>query len=518
MAATSLEKCLYAVLSGVMMTASFPPARLECLAWFALVPLFKVSADESPLQAFRLGLIAGLAHYLTLIYWIVVVLGHYGGLNVFLSAGILGLFCLYLALYYALFSLLISSLRGFFFAVLLSAAIWVSLEFVRANFLTGFPWCLLGYSQYKNLLLIQIAELTGVYGVSFLIVLCNGLIYALFFNRSFSGKGSLRWETPIVVFVALFVLVYGCRRLEGIKSEGQAGSPLRTAIVQGNMDQSVKWDPAYQSKTIDIYDRLTEQAFASGIELVVWPETAMPFFFQDKTEFSERVVRIARRKKVDLVFGCPAHERKDGALRYFNRACSLTPEGRLSGSYDKVHLVPFGEYVPLRNLLPFVRRLVPAAGDFAPGDKIEPLPLSTAPAGILICFEVIFPELARKQTKAGAALLINLTNDAWFGATSAPHQHLSMAVFRAIENRRPLIRAANTGISAFISTTGEIISRGSLFEEEVLVEKVQPVEGLQGFYTNHGDLFSLGLLFISLILIFFILCYKKLFMKDRKTE
>lgn len=512
----SLERYLYAVLSGVMLTAAFPPARLQWFAWVALIPLFKASADETPSRAFRLGFITGFTHFLTLIYWIVVVLGHYGGLNAILSSGILGLFCLYLSLYPAVFSSLISFIRGSSLSVILSACLWVSLEYVRAYFLTGFPWCLLGYSQYNHLLLIQIADLTGVYGVSFLIVLFNGLIYALFFDHAFSGKGSLRWETAILALLAILTLGYGHQRLEGIKKTARDVPPVRAAVVQGNVDQSVKWDTAYQARTVDIYEELTEHAFASGIELVVWPETAMPFFFQDMTEYSERVIHIARRAKSDLVFGCPAYGKKAGTILYYNRAYGLSPAGDIAGSYDKVHLVPFGEYVPLNDFLPFVRRLVPAAGDFAPGEKIDPLRLSTLSAGILICFEAIFPELARKQTREGASLLINLTNDAWFGMTSAPYQHLSMSVFRAVENRRSLIRAANTGISAFISPGGEIMSRGSLFEKEVLVQQVRPNPGLRGIYTNIGDLFPLGLLFICLIKIFLILCYNQKLRKTRK--
>ncbi len=504
----SLERYLYAVLSGVMLTAAFPPIRMEWIAWLALIPLYKALAGEPPSRAFRLGFVAGFAHFMTLIYWIIVVLDHYGGLNALVSSGILGLFCLYLSLYPAVFSSLVSVIRGSFLSVTLSACLWVSLEYARGVFLTGFPWCLLGYSQYRHLLLIQTADLTGVYGLSFLIVLFNGLIYAVFFDRSFSGRGSLKWETALLVVLALFTLLYGYRRIEGIGHAAEGVSPVKTAVIQGNVDQSVKWDPTYQAKTVDIYERLTKSASASGIELTVWPETAMPFFFQDMTEHSTTVLQTARRAETDLVFGCPAYSKEAAGVRYYNRAYGLTPEGDITGFYDKVHLVPFGEYVPLNRFLPFVRRLVPAAGDFAPGGKIDPLRLPTLSAGILICFEAIFPELARKQTRSGADVLINLTNDAWFGMTSAPYQHLSMSVFRAVENRRPLIRAANTGISAFISPCGKIVTHGPLFEREVLVRPVRPVPGLKGLYTRLGDLFPLCLAIICLIKIFFILCYR----------
>jgi apolipoprotein N-acyltransferase len=169
------------------------------------------------------------------------------------------------------------------------------------------------------------------------------------------------------------------------------------------------------------------------------------------------------------------------------------------GFYDKVHLVPFGEYVPLKKFLPFVHRLVPAAGDMAPGKKITPLKLPDISAGILICFEAIFPELSRKQTKEGAEILVNLTNDAWFGMTSAPHQHLSMAILRSVENRRPMIRAANTGVSAFIGPQGKILSMGEQFREEVLMLELKKPNTSLTFYTSYGDLFIPALLFMVVI-------------------
>ncbi|MFZ7111062.1 MAG: apolipoprotein N-acyltransferase [Desulfatiglandales bacterium] len=503
-----MGKSLYAILSGLMLTAAFPPASLEWMAWFALVPLLKALRDESPSRAFRLGCLTGLVHYFTLIYWIIVVLGHYGGLNVFLSLGVLGLFCLYLSLYPALFSVLTSICRGSRFGLFLIACGWVGLEYMRANVLTGFPWCLLGYSQYRMLTLIQMADLMGVYGLSFLIIFANALIYALLFDRTFSAKGFLKWEAVCTGLLLAFALIYGHQRISGLENPDKTRPSFTAAIVQGNVDQSVKWHPQYQQKTIEDYERLTLKASAFHPALVVWPETAVPFFFQDGSEYTERVIQIVRKIHAELIFGSPAYTRENGAIRYHNRAYSLSSTGEISGFYDKTHLVPFGEYVPMSRFFPFVHRLVPAAGDFASGDKNTPLKLSRFTAGTLICFEIIFPELARAQTNAGADLLINLTNDAWFGMTSAPFQHLSMAVFRAVENRRFLIRSANTGFSAFVSPLGEIIQQGSLFQEEVLLQDVRPLDGSPGFYTRHGDLFAFGALIISLIKTFFYLCYR----------
>jgi apolipoprotein N-acyltransferase len=493
-----LLKVLLAVLSGVMLTASFPPGRLSFLSWIALVPLLKGLEGGPPFQGFKLGLIAGLVHFLTLMYWIVVVLGHYGKLNIFVSLGPLLLLTLYLALYIAIFSSLTAGLMGSRFCIIFIAGFWVSLEYIRSNLLTGMPWCLLGYTQYKQLHLIQIADLCGVYGPSFLIVLINGLIYHMVFRRPWKAIGLLKWEVLIVAILSAGTLAYGHYRLSERKEGKDAGRMLNAAIIQASIDQSIKWDPAYQITTITTYQRLTREAYGFRPDLIVWPETALPFFFQDNLRFSPQVLSMAKESGAIMIFGSPAYEQIRGVTRYYNRAYLLTPDPQKPPQYyDKVHLVPFGEYVPLKKLLSFVSRLVPAAGDFEPGDKVAPLKAGGLSMGILICFEAIFPELARDLTREGANLFINLTNDAWFGMTSAPYQHLSMAVFRSVENRRPMIRAANTGFSAFIGPQGKIQKLSSLFHEEVLEAAIKISGRSLTCYSRLGDLFAIFLLVIS---------------------
>ena len=501
------KKILYAILSGLMLTVAFPPGKLEWIVWIALVPLLKSLDNQSPSQAFRLGCIAGLSHYLTLIYWIVEVLKHYGGLHVFVSVLVLLLFCLYLSLYLGLFSFLTVYMKRSPFAIFMIASLWVGLEYIRAKALTGFPWCLLGHTQFRHLDLIQISDLTGVYGLSFLIVLSNAMIYFIIFSRDSHERRHLKWEIPMVLLTAFFILAYGHHRLKRDETGGKGQESIKIAIIQGNIDQSIKWDPAFQEKTVTIYRRLTQRTHSFKPRLVVWPETSMPFFFQDDRNLSPKIIKISKESGADLIFGSPAYRREDGRTKLVNRAYLLSPNGEIYGYYDKVHLVPFGEYVPLKRFLPFIHRLVQAAGDFVSGKKIEPLNLPYLSAGILICYEVIFPELARAHVKKGAEILINLTNDAWFGMTSAPYQHLCMSVFRAVENRKPLIRVANTGFSAFISPQGEMIIHGDLFREEVLELEVRGGDSTPGFYTRYGDVFASSLLGISLITVFYILCY-----------
>jgi len=506
----STRKMLYSILSGVLLTASFPPARLEWMAWFALVPLLKALEGERGFNAFRLGFFAGLAHYLTLIYWIVVVLGSYGGLNFVMCSSILILLCIYLSLYTGIFSLLASYLEGSRFRLLMIAFVWVSLEYIRAKFLTGFPWCLLGYSQFGHLTLIQIADLTGVYGLSFLILLFNALIHFVIFDHSSKGgRKILRPEIPVVLLTLFLSLAYGHSRLSGDAGRGEGKNSISVAIIQGNVDQSVKWDPRYKDETVELYRRLTLTTRDLDTDLVVWPETSLPFFFQDRSEYRDRVLEIARDSGAGFIVGSPAYKIEGEKTKYYNRAYLIPPEGELKDYYDKIHLVPFGEYVPFKKYLPFIHRLVQAAGDFTPGQKAQPLKLTEFSAGVLICFEAIFPELARAQVKNGAEILVNLTNDAWFGTTSAPYQHLCMSIFRAVENRRPLIRAANTGFSAFINPYGETISRSSLFGEEVLGRELELGGHNLTFYSRYGDLFVYVILVMGLIQYFFILCYHR---------
>lgn len=505
---------LVAVLSGLLLTASFPPASTQGFAWIALVPLMAALRGRSRSLRFQLGFLAGLVHFLSLMYWIVVVLEGYGDIHLLLSMVILLALTAYLALYPALFSLLLPWIWRSRFAVLLTAGTWVLLEYARGWFLTGLPWCFIGHSQSSHLLLIQICDLVGVHGVSFLVVAVNALIFSLIFVRNGGFARTRKLEGGAVLLLLLLTLGYGAYRLHDIETRNSHIPPLKTAVIQGNIDQSLKWRPAFQEATIAVYERLSLHAARFHPDLLVWPETAVPYFFQEQGELSARVASVAEKTGADLLFGSPAYDRSGERVRYYNRAYLLSPANRSVVWYDKVHLVPFGEYVPLKRLLPFVNRLVPAAGDFTPGRRIGPLQGIGYAAGVLICFEAIFPELARRQARQGARVLVNLTNDAWFGRTSAPFQHLAMSVFRSVETRMPMIRAANTGISAFVDARGQITTQSGLFRESVLCATVAPFSGNPTFYTAHGDVFAfLLLIMISVRIIGFL--YNRRFQRFR---
>ena len=507
----SLRDLLLAILSGLLLTASFPPGNLSFFAWLAFIPLLVSVQDRPARSAFKLGFITGFFHTITLIYWIVVVLGQYGNLPFALSLLALVLLSFFLALYPALFSCLASRLNHGLFYPFFLGAFWVSMEYARAHLVTGFPWCLLGYSQYKQLAVIQIANLFGVYAVSFLIVLLNGLIFQTFFRDKHIKNPGLKWEWGVVVLVAAGTLTYGFQQLSQKKIEDNSAPRINAAVVQANIDQSLKWKPAYQVQTLKTYFKLSRSVGHLNPTLVVWPETALPLFYQDAPLFSLKMRDLSAELDAILLFGSPAYERDNKIIRYYNRAYMITPGIPVSQYYDKRHLVPFGEYVPLKKYLPFIHQLVQAAGNFTPGDLQGPLKEKDLSLGVLICFEAIFPELAGDLSRAGANLLVNITNDAWFGNTSAPYQHLGMAVFRSVETGIPMIRAANTGFSAFIGTDGKILSKTHLFVEAVLDQSIPVSPAKPTLYTRSGDLFSGGMVLISLLNLLF--SFRKRFKK-----
>ncbi len=496
-------------LSGLMLTASFSPIDLDWIAWISLIPLLFSIKDKSPIVALKLGLLAGLSHFLTLIYWIVVVLSHYGNINFVLSLAVLLLLSLYLALYIAFFALIAVGFKKDKLFSLWGASVWVALEYARAHIMTGFPWCLLGYSQYSRLPLIQISDISGVYGISFVIVLVNIVLYKIFFIYNPKKRKSMAIEITATSFLILLVLIYGYYNLREKADASSGGKKLKAVIIQGNIDQSLKWNPDFQERTLAIYKNLSGQSADYKPQIIIWPETAVPFFFQDRAylSLSKEVFKTAKITNSNILFGSPAYFKDKDTILYYNRAYMIS-ENRELGRYDKVHLVPFGEYVPLKKYIPFVHRLVPAAGDFSPGKKVKPINAPDLQIGVLICFESIFPDISRKFAMQGAEFFVNITNDAWFGRTSAPYQHLSMAVFRSIENGLPMARAANTGISAFILSNGKIVNKSGLFVREVLKNEIK-LRRNKTFYSQNGDIFAILLLIVAIIVSFRILTTKK---------
>ena len=477
-----------AIASGLLLASAFPTMDWEPLAWFGFVPLLYAIRGRSPARAFRLGWLTGFVFYLATTYWVGYTIRHYTSLPMPIVIGIVVIMAAALACYHGAFAAGLSLFQqGGRDVVWLAPALWVTLEWLRGWFFIGFPWGALGYSQYRFHDLVQIAEVTGVYGVSAVLVLFNVVVAEVLHER---GRDVRRLLPGLVTVTVLLVVLpaLGRWRVATLAHDPIKGS-MKIGLAQGNVEQDRKWDPSFQDETMSRYRELTLAAARGGARLVVWPETAAPFFFQEPSERRRDVLDLAAEAGTPLVIGTPAFRRTPGGeLEQRNRAYLISPTREELGHYDKMELVPFGEYVPFRKVLFFVDQVVTAVAILGAGEQTTVFSIPEGRFGVLICYEGIFPALTRRFVDGGADFLVNITNDAWYGRTSAPHQHLVQASFRAIENRVPLVRAANTGISAVIDPDGRIRWHGPLFEMLWHVDEIRWT-GQRTFYTRFGDVF-----------------------------
>lgn len=481
--------CLWpAALSGLLLAGAFPPLSWGFLGFFALIPLLLV-AEQRP---FACGFFAGLSFFAPLLYWLNIVMITYGGLAPFFSVVAWLMLCTFLALYCAATLWLV-----FFFQRRLGLAliftlplVWVAAEYLRGHLFSGFPWGLMGYAAIDMPTLRQAADLVGVYGLSWLFVLvnCAGLLLIQQARRP-----STWLALGVTALLVAGTWFYAAQPRPQAAAQGQS---LQVGLIQGNIAQQQKWDPAFRQTTLDTYKRLSLAAVKQGADLLIWPEAATPFYLQEPGSDSRQVFDLVEQSARPLLLGAPSYTvGSDGAYRHHNSAYLLDSTGQIAGRSDKIHLVPFGEYVPLGKLLFFINKLVTGVGDYTPGE-VNPLALNGHQLGVLICYEAIFPELARQYVKGGSLLLVNITNDAWFGRSSAPRQLLDMTRMRAIENRIWIARAANTGISALISPDGRVLYQTAIFTPSQIVGKVV-LGAAPTLYKRYGDSFAIACVLVT---------------------
>lgn len=476
------EYCL-SIFSGLLLTVLFPPFHLSLLAPIALAPLILAQWHASWKNAAKYGFVAGVTFFVTLLWWLGPTIGRYGELPTWASYPAFFLLVCYLASYLAVWSALsvwflskrsITHKNKWQNAFVL-AAIWTVLEWLRGYLLSGFPWGALAYSLADYPLLIQSADIWGHYGVCFLIVSLNVFICMswLTLKDGWSEKCCAKdfaVNGVIVICIVVFVIIYGKVRIQNLETvNGESSKAINVFLFQPGIATDVKWEHDNQQMIVAHYETMVNEAMSAfdvssaedSIEflvprLILFPETAAPFYLQDPTPLSVRLLSIAAEHHAYMISGSPAYMyENDMKRRYTNSAYLVLPTGEVAGRYDKQHLVPFGEYLPWGKLTAWIQDLIPFVLDFAPGISSAPLSSGELKAGMLICFESIFPELAINTVRQGANFLAVITNDAWFGPTGAPYQHEDMAVFRAVETRRWLIRAANTGISSVIDPLGK---------------------------------------------------------------
>jgi apolipoprotein N-acyltransferase len=474
--------------SGLLLFCSFPTINQGYLAWVGLVPLITyLFFSSGPGPAFLGGFVTGSVQFFGLLIWIPAVLAHYGGIPVVLAWVLYGLMVAMQACYAGIACALtrVCMKRAGDVFLLAFPAAWVALEYVR-NFVIfeGFPWLQVGYSQTEYLPLIQISDLTGVYGVSFVILWINtGIAWAIL---RFGRKSAF---VPILAGAILVAgtIAYGHQAL-GRWANSTLGA--RAALLQGNLsfdepDNVLSW------KFQHGYAKMAAQVSASKVDLLVIPESPSPLTFQYDTAYRQTIQDLARQFRYGVIFNNISFADGQSASRYFNSAYFLDGQGIEAGRYDKIHLVPFGEYIPWSRVFFFAETVTKDVSAFTPGTTYRIVHMGGHPVNAVICFEIVFPNLVREFIRQGSELIVNLTNDGWYGDTAAPHQHLAMSRWRSVENRRYLIRAANTGISAFVEPTGRIQVRTGILREEVCVGNFAFIAE-PTFYSRHGDLFAIG--------------------------
>jgi apolipoprotein N-acyltransferase len=486
-----------ALSSGALLALSFPKFGHPAVGWVALAPLLLALSGATLRRAFVLGLLSGVIYFVGTLYWITDVMVMYGDLPRWIAGSLNAALILYLALFPAIFALVVRRIviahgPGW---LMTAPIVWVATELGRTYiFPGGFPWVLLGYSQTTVLPIAQFASVFGVYGVSMLVASVSAACAMVFAGIPALHRGktrlSLASHLVCVIIMVLAIAGWGSRRV-AVAELTRAGDPIRVGIVQGNIDQAEKWKPARAAAIFQDYLGMTRQAIREGAELIVWPESSTPFRFEDDPLGAAQIRTLARQARVPILFGSDQFVR-DAAGRpttFYNSAFLVDQDGETAGVYRKMHLVPFGEYVPAKKLLFFAAPLVEAVSDFSAGTDAVLLPVGRHRLSTAICYEVVYPDLVRRFVAGGSEMLTTITNDAWYGRSSAPHQHFEQASMRAIEEGRYLVRSANTGVSGIVDPYGRVLARSGIFEPAVLVGEARFLT-TSTFYARHGDILA----------------------------
>ena len=484
-----------AILSGILFAWSFPNVAAGWLMFLALLPLFVALARAVSYKgAFALGWLSQGIAWLLMVPWVIRVMSHYGGLPYITGVVIFVAMCAYLGMYGGLFAILFHRIapNTRFRRWLFVPVAWAVVEYIRTYLFSGFPWSLIAASIVDYTPLVQFDRVAGPYALGVLVLLPSTLIAWLIVRRGVGrAPGSDRTlHTPLFAIAAVAIITF-VWWTTGYVAEKVIGRPnaapvARAALLQPNISQEMRWD---NDNLVLIFRRMmtmTEEAAKHGVQIIIWPESTVPLSYATTDFYRQAIEDVSRAHNLDVILGSVAEDAAQPDKLW--NAAFLVSSGRTIGHYDKIRLVPFGEYVPLRQMLFFAHALVHAVGQFEFGTKDTPLD-GRFRYGPAICYEVVFPQIPRAQVVHGANVLVTITNDAWYDGTSAPRQHLNQARLRAIENDRYLLRAGTTGISALIDPTGQIVKEIAMGKQGIIYADFQPRTSITP-YVHYGDWFA----------------------------
>lgn len=475
------KELLAVIATGLCLVAAFPPFRTGFLALGALVPLLYVLEYGTYRNAFLKGYIAGLIFSSGTLYWIMLPSVAGGILLIFALPVFMG----FLSILYRFFRIIFGREALWLFPFL-----WTAFEWVLMLGQMAFPWNILAYSQSYYLPLIQFAEITGIAGVTFWVVLCNIFVFRIVEMFRLHRRKEMLVYIIIMGLCIIAPFSYGQIRM----AQSSPQQSVRILMVQGNIDPYEKWASAFVKKSFGIYLSLTRESSISKPDLIIWPETAAPTYLANRQGrgYAHQLHHLVDSLTIPVLTGAPfyQYEREHKRMHYFNSVFLFSPGDDHIVSYDKIKLVPFSEKIPFEEEISILRKINLGEADFSFGTRATVFNVESFKFGTVICFESAFPHLVRNLVRKGAGIIVNITNDAWFGKTSGPYQHLRIAVFRAIENRVSIARCANSGISAFIDPYGRILSASPLFTQTTLSGDIVLQPAYTTFFTRHGDLVS----------------------------
>jgi apolipoprotein N-acyltransferase len=499
-----------AAASGGLLALSFPKFGHPAFGWVALAPLLVALRGTTLARAFLLGLLTGIVYFTGTLYWISRVMVRYGDLQPPVAVLVNAVLVAYLSFFPALFAGVVRRLTVGFGPSALAAApiVWIATELGRNYPFGGFPWVLLGYSQVTVLPIAQFASIFGVHGVSLLVASVSAALvmsaqpwpYPTLEQAPRSSAARLV-PLALVLFAVVAIGAWGARRASAAEWT-RAGEAVRVGLIQGNVSLEERAEVGRRGAVFANYLAMSRQAIGEGAELVIWPESAIPFQFENDALAAERIRALARQAGVTILLGSDQVEPSPSGLpaKYYNSAFLVRSDGTSGGAYRKMHLVPFGEYVPAKRLFFFAAPLVEAVSDFSAGETPTLLPVDGHRVSTAICYEVIYPDLVRQFVVGGSELLTTITNDAWFGETSAPYQHFEQAAMRAIEEGRYLVRSANTGISGIVDPYGRVLERTPIFQQAVTVGEARFLN-TSTFYARHGEILPWTAALVTVVLL-----------------